>query len=60
MVVEEKPEELIVSLELGLTEMLNEPFASAWVAFLVPVSVIVAKGMGLPLSSRTVPVTVRF
>jgi hypothetical protein len=39
--------------------MVNFPFASAVVAFLVPVSVTVANGTGAPVSSFTVPVTVR-
>ena len=52
------PVAVIVSLEPLLTLMLNKPEASAFVAFLVPVSRIVAKGIDSPLSSLTCPVTV--
>jgi hypothetical protein len=51
--------EEMVNLEFCLTVMLKFPLASAVVALLVPVSVTVANGMGVPFSSLTVPVIVR-
>ncbi|MEI9911796.1 MAG: hypothetical protein WDO71_20375, partial [Bacteroidota bacterium] len=46
-----KPVEEIVSLEPSLILMLKLPPASALVAFCVPVSRMVAKAIGSPLSS---------
>jgi hypothetical protein len=54
-----KPEAEIDNFELSPTLIVKLPFTSAETPFLVPASVTVANGMGLPVASNTVPVIVR-